>query len=130
MTKETYVTPQEIIEKAKDLARIHGHVDASPPNDGPAPLRTPPDGVGGFHINFGGEYSPNTKATYVEIFQGGKRAGNEIRHGKAVFEAVFFTGRENDPHKLFLKFDPENDWRKDFLSLDSLSPDSKATNGS
>jgi hypothetical protein len=124
MTKDAHVTLQELIRKAKDLARIHGHIDAKPSNDGPSPRRTPPDGVGGFHITFGSDYVPGTentiKDTYVKIFQGGDQ----------VFEAVFFTGREHDPHKLFVKFDPDNDWRMSFMILDNLSPSIEETIGS
>ena len=117
MATRKFVHPQEIIDKARDIARIRGHIDAKPPNDDPVPLRTPPAGVDGFHIAFGREYSPNTKATYVKIFRGGNRTGDTVHEGELVFEGVFFAGREDDPHKLFCKFEPENDWRGEFLAI-------------
>ena len=72
----------------------------------------------------------NGNATYVKVFQGGKRVNYKIPGSERVFEAVFLTGRENDPYRLFLEFDPENDWRKDFLKRDNPSPDANATDGS
>jgi hypothetical protein len=106
------VPVEKIIRQGQALAARHGDIHPVPPGADPPIRSTPPEGVGGFHIDFGGISRAGTVSEIITIYQGGVRADENI-----VFRAKFVAGREDDPYWLRYKFRPDADWRTDFMSI-------------